>query len=87
MILDNIQFMHYNSIIREGHREGLKVHTQNERRTRHEKNYEQKTVYRVWYGKNIENEAFFTEKEAAKKFAEAVDGHMNIYLWEMQIEE
>lgn len=51
------------------------------------KSYEQKTVYRVWYGEHIENEAFFTEKEAAKKFAKAVDGHMNIYLWEMQIEE
>lgn len=52
-----------------------------------EKNYEQKIVYRVWYGKNIENEAFFTEKEAAKKFAETVDGNMNMYLWEMQIEK
>lgn len=51
------------------------------------KSYEQKTVYRVWYGKNIENEAFFTEKEAAEGFAKAVNGHLNIYLWEMHIEE
>lgn len=51
------------------------------------KSYEQKMVYRVWYGERIEKEAFFTEKETAEWFAKAVNGHLNIYKWEMQIEK
>lgn len=52
-----------------------------------DKNYETKMVYRVWYGKNIEKEAFFTEKESAEAFSQLMNGHMNIYKWEMLIEE
>ena len=48
---------------------------------------ETKMVYRVWYGPHIEKEAFFTEKEAAEGFAKLVNGRLNVYKWQMQIEE
>lgn len=51
------------------------------------KDYESKMVYRVWYGDGIKKEAFFTEKEAAEGFAKLVNGNLNIYKWEMLIEE
>lgn len=44
-------------------------------------------VYRVWYGKKLENEVFFTEKEAAQKFTRMVNACMNGYKWKMFIEE
>ena len=37
------------------------------------KKYEKKMVYRVWDGKSIEKEAFFTEKEAAEGFAKLAE--------------
>lgn len=52
-----------------------------------ERNYSTKMVYRVWYGKGIEKEAFFTEKETAEAFTKLVNGNMNIYKWEMKIEK
>ena len=52
-------------------------------------NYNRKMVYRVWYGLGggIEKEAFFTDKESAKKFSEEVNGSMNVWRWEMWIEK
>lgn len=50
-------------------------------------NYQTKYVYRVWYGAGIEKEAFFTDNEAAEAFAKLVNGTMNKWRWEMQIEE
>lgn len=52
-----------------------------------ERTWESKMVYRVWYGPHIEHEAFFTEKKAAEDFAKLVNGRLNVYKWEMQIEE
>ena len=52
-----------------------------------EKEWEQKIVYRVWYGEQIEHEAFFTVKRDAQEFAEKVNGHLNKWLWEMKIEK
>ena len=49
------------------------------------KSYEKKMVYRVWYSGH--NEAFFTEKETAEEFAKMVNGFMNVYKWEIQIEK
>lgn len=51
------------------------------------KSYEKKMVYRVWYGDGMGKEAFFTEKETAEGFVRLVNGRMNQYKWEMQIEE
>jgi len=50
------------------------------------KTYEAKMVYRVWYD-GIKKEAFFTCKEDAQAFAQLVGGNVNIYSWEMKIEE
>lgn len=55
-----------------------------------EKEFETKYVYRVWYfGKRLDEakEAFFTNKEDAQEFAETVNGHMNKWSWEIQIEK
>lgn len=52
-----------------------------------EQNYDTKMVYRVWYGKDVKKEAFFTDKEAAEGFTKLVDGHLNIYKWKMLIEQ
>lgn len=48
---------------------------------------EKKMVYRVWYGKKLEKEAFFTEEVEAEDFARLIKGAvMNHYRWEMNIE-
>lgn len=51
------------------------------------KEFDTKMVYRVWYGRNCEMEAFFTDKETAEAFAKTVDGHLNRWTWEMKIEK
>ena len=50
-----------------------------------EKTYETMYVYRVWYGNG--KEAFFTDKDTAKAFEALSGGYMNIWTWEMKIEE
>ena len=51
--------------------------------------YDDKRVYRVWYGgkSGMEKEAFFTSKDDAREFSERVKGIMNVWGWAMKIEQ
>lgn len=48
-------------------------------------------MYRVWYRGNgdnaMANEALFTEKEAAEKFAKENNGTLNMWKWKVEIED
>lgn len=45
-----------------------------------------KMIYRVWYGDHGEKEAFFSEEDAAKLFAELMHGYLSEFKWEIKVE-